>query len=237
MTWPKLPWAEILKTGGPVLAIVLLSGMLARACGQARTATDEVARQREARDLLVGKFNVATQDAAVLKTEADKAKAAEKTLRDQVASLEKQVGKVKIVEVVRWKTIEVPATGTPVPLPPGGPACVLRLGDGLEGSVSQLQARTVAGNLVALGHLVVDRTTPTRATLLDQPFEAKLSSFVTESVAESKPRFSLGGGLWWTNPKWSAEIRGGLRLLGDLWVEGAGRFDNQYEAGVRWEFR
>ena len=182
---------EIVRTFGPYAAIAACLALLSSTCGRAKTAEDALARRTEADEKLKGKFNVATlEDVA---DAADKLLGADATLRAQKAALERQVGKVKIVRVVEWRTLEVPATGTAVPCEPGGPACVLRLGDKLRARVPEIEVRTGKGNDVGLGHALVERTTPSVALLLDQPFEAPLSS---SSAAAPEAPFRWGAGAW-----------------------------------------
>jgi hypothetical protein len=226
---------DLIRTLGPYVAATLALGFLGVTCGRAKTAEDALARQTEFAEKLQGKFNAATLNADTVKATAKSLLQEVASLREQKAALEKSTGKVKIVEVVRWKTLEVAATGSAVPVTPDGPACVLRLGDGLRGTVDELQARTREGNLVALGRMVVERTTPSVTTLLDQPFEAKLSSFVSQPLAAPRPWLALGAATWWRNPGYTAEVRGELRVFGPWWLTASARFDNQYGAGLRWE--
>lgn len=202
----------------------------------ARNRASEAERRAEAAELTAAHFQVAAQDSA----KGLKAQAAELDgLQAELERLRKASPGVQIRTVVKWKTVYLPvASGAPRPEPAPGsaaPACVLALGDVGQIRVNAVRAETRAGNLVVVGEAQAWRIEPgPEALLFGGAFDEKLS-VTSEAPPVVLPRWSLGAGAWWKNPSWTAEVRGGWRLAGAFWLEGAARFDNQFSAGARWE--
>ena len=235
---------RIASIAAPTVAAVVLAGMLARACDRARVAEDEVGRQREAALLIEQKFNVATQDAAKLRDAQEKLLAQDATLRSEFERLRKAAPGSKVVSVREGAIAPSQARGQPVqaiPQPAGCPSaslCLVPSGALLMATVAGIDVRTDKGNLVAITHVVVDRISPLpRTTILNETLEASAGSFVAGPPPERKPNLAVSAGPWWRNPGWTTEVRGGLRIYRDGWLDAAVRFDNQYSIGVRWEFR
>jgi hypothetical protein len=223
-----------MKTALPwILAALLAAGMVA-AIWNGRRLTNEAERLAEAATLKAQNFAVADQG----KERALEVRAAEiGGLQAELARLRAASPGVKVRTVVRWKTAYLPAGGAPrEPAAPGQPVvCVLAQGDEGQIRVDAVRAETKAGNVVAVGQAQAVRVHPPPETVLfGGPFEAALSSY-TEAAVTPLARWSLGARGWWRNPGWTAEVSGGYRLAGPLWLEGAARFDSQFAAGVRWE--
>lgn len=244
-----IPWgivAKVAAVAAPTAAAIVLAGMLARACDRARVAEGEVGRQREAADLLKEKFSVAVQDAQAARAEADRLLDADAALRAEFERLKTASPGVKLVAVREATGAPTVATGQPVQAPPttadcpAAPLCLVPPGALLAPRVLSLDARTDKGNLVALTHLLVDRVAPApRTTILDEILQSK---FTTLPPEPPKPNLALSAGPWFKNPGskdsgWTTEVRGGIRVYRDAWLDAAARFDNQYSAALRWEFR
>lgn len=221
----------------PWLVAGLFAVLLVVVMVRARTAAAEAEKAAEAAELKLKGFQVAVQ----VKDKALEIRANEiGSLQGELQRLRKESPGVKVKTVIRWKTVYLPAGGDPRPPDaPGAPplVCVLAQGDQGQIRVDAVRAETKAGNVVAVGNAEAWRVQPEPATLLfGGPFEASLSS-VVEAEVKPQANWALGASGWWRNPSWTAEVRGGYRLSGPLWIDAAARFDNQYSAGVRWEFR
>jgi hypothetical protein len=220
-----IPW---LLTVGLAVALVLFFL-------SARDDVASAAKRAEAAELTAKHFQVAAEAGA-----KDLAAAADGIagLKAEVARLQKESPGAKLKTVIRWRTVYLPAGGEArPPETPGAPppVCVLARGDQGQIRVDAVRAETRAGNVVAIGQAEAVRVAPPPETVLfGGPFEAALSSY-TEAAITPAPRWSLGARGWWRNPGWTAEVSGGYRLAGPLWLEGAARFDSQFAAGVRWE--
>lgn len=198
---PYLPW--IFRAVGLVLV-----ASLAWAWNSARNDRNEMNRLLEAERLKTANLLVEVQ-----KTKADMAQQehdllmSNADLENEVQRLKDELGKKpKIVEIIKWKTKEVPVEGPPVAIPcPDGTTVACHFPPGSTGHVEadELTYKTAEGNLVIVGKAGCWRDTPAPpARLFTSTFSAKLSE---ASILQEKPL---------TLPGWGGGLRASVSNLG-----------------------
>jgi hypothetical protein len=203
---PYMPW--ILR--GLALLLFIL---LAKSWNDARSLKNAFSKELE-REKIEKAGLLAERDATKkeLKDREAELLMGQAALAVEVERLKSTVGKVKIVEVIKWETkevrvevpVEVPGRDCP-PLVDGKPSKKILLVEGDTGmaEVTQLKYETRAGNQVIVGQASCLRLTPTKLELFKSVIAAPVS-FAIQTPEPDPYRWGAGAYFGFSQDGWAA---------------------------------
>lgn len=202
---PYLPW--IFRAAGLLVVVLLVI-----AWNNARSARDELATHLEREKLEKAKLIVEIQSTkADMKEQERNLLMANADLENEVQRLKDVLGKTpKVIEIIKWKTKEVPVEGPPIAIPcPDGTTVACHFPPGSTGHVeaTELTYETKANNHVLIGKASCWRDTPAPAAML---FSSTFSSDLTSAMMQTEPVNKL--------PGWGGGVRGQVDNIG--WAVG-----------------